>query len=520
MQDSGRSAGHENRDLLDIELNGLLTELGQKTKHTTVILDSCHSGTATRDVHPAGVARSAPPDLRGKATAAAKSGAAVATRAVDDGSSGWRADGASYALIAAARSNEVSYERPMDGKSMGALTRSLTQALWKAGPQTTYRDVWDRVAIDVTSDFPGQHPQLEGLDKDSVLFGTKLLPPDPFVEVRMTGEAPELLAGGVQGITKGSTFAVYAPGTKDFHQAKALATVETEDVGAIATRAHITSGGPVIPDGARAIETQHHFTSVALRLRYMSLDKSATLRDAKSKLDTYGHIKDIGDSSEYDAQLRAADDGSILLEGGTPEPIGRPVAPGPGATDRIVQKVLALAKWESIKALDNESGFGGSAPWDVSLSSSPSAGSVAAGEPVTVILANHSNVRLYLSLLNLSFDGSVSQVYPAPGAAEFIEPSSTWNKPLMACLPKGRTEPIRDILKLFLTTEPTDFSFLEQQAVRSVPSPLERVVMALALGQSPRGIERPLAPDGWATKQISLVVDYAKSAKACDAQSQ
>jgi hypothetical protein len=519
MQDSGRSAGRENRDLVDKEINGLLSELGRKTSHVTVILDSCHSGTATRA---AGIPKMAKPDLRPPKPQPRSPGPAAAP--VVYGPSGWRPQDAPYVLVAASRSDEYSYEQVVDGKPMGALTWFLTRALWKAQTEETYRDLMDRISIDVNAVLPAQHPQIEGLDRDAVVFGTRMNEPEPYVEVRAKQGQLELHAGAVQGITEGSLFAVYPAAAKKFQEMRPIATVETLAVGATTAQVRLTSGGPSIPDAARAVETQHRFNKTALRLAYLGLDRSPALQSVKAALDRYPHIQMSTSSTDYDALLRQAADGSMVLEKGTPEPVGQPVAQGPQATDRVTEKVLALAKWFSVRAIENERGFAGDAPWDVSVSTKPADGHVAAGDTVSVVLANRSNVRLYLSLLNLSFDGSVSQVYPPPGAAEFIEPSSSWEKPLVACLPQGRKEAIRDVLKVFLTTEPTDLSFLEQQRVRAVGapsilptgrSPLEGVLMTNALGMSPRGLSRPLPPSGWATKQASVLVDYAPSAKPC-----
>ena len=53
---------------------------------------------------------------------------------------------------------------------------------------------------------------------DNVVFGTTSLKAEPFVLASPKGQSVVLKAGRVHGMTKGSEFDIYPPGTKKFSE--------------------------------------------------------------------------------------------------------------------------------------------------------------------------------------------------------------------------------------------------------------------------------------------------------------
>lgn len=515
--DSGRSE-HENRDLTDDELNELIGQLNAKTSHVTVILDSCHSGTAARA---AGVIKAAPRDDRGRP---AQPGPRGTTPLPTDGASGFRPKAMSYVLIAGAESQEFSYERVIEGRPMGALTWFLTRALWTSPPQATYRDIMDRVASDVAITFPAQHPQVEGLEQDSVLFGTAHYLPQPYFEVTTAAGRIELAAGAVHGVTVHSRFAAYAPGTKVFAGIQPLAELEVTKVEG--TRSEVSSSNDTpMPPGVRAVEVEHQFDEVALRVKLLdpagtqkAISKArATLSRVAVGLHDYGQLA-LVETGAYD--MAAGIDiakGSIFLEGGT---AGARVGVIP-STDvaEAVRQLVAWGKWYALWRLSNES-----SPLSLSLSVEGSETDVPAGRELEVKLHNDSSSRLYFSLLDLSFDGSIALAFPPAGAHEFIEPGATWRHKLTPCVPAQRSE-IQDVLKVFSTQKPHDLSLVQQDPTekslaRSVGNNQRRVedlLGAIVLGERAKGLIPPsrMPIDGWATRQLAIHVHAAPGAESC-----
>lgn len=525
MHDSGRSQGRENRDLTDDELNALLRELNRKTKHVTLIFDSCHSGTAARA---SATPRAAPPDCRGCRGAACSkcaSSGAPASRAASSqppsyrdgarGHVGFGPDDLSYVLISGAASDEFSYERVIDGKPMGALTWALTRALWQAPPGTSYRDVMAQVAAEVTSSLPAQHPQLEGRNIDTEVFGVASLPVEPFLEVRDTGGELTLLGGAIHGVSVGSRYDVYAPGTRQFEPSSALGALTVTQVEAVTAKVERTSGTAPFGSGARAVETHHQFDRVALRVRVEhAAGAPPALARAANELAKDSQIALV--EADYDLLLRW-NGKQLELERSTQlDAAGSTASTIPNAedaSDQVVALVRRWARWNALRELASVP-----ADADVTFTADAAGTSIGAGTQVTFSLGNASAQRYYLSLFALSSDGSISLVYPEAGANEYIEPGGQWKKTLQTCVPRGKSS-VRDVAKVFLTREPHQLAFLEQGALSrnaAARSGLEEVLAARALGGT-RGLIRPTqgAASGWQTRQVAYDVRAVPGAVAC-----
>lgn len=527
MHDSGRSQGRENRDLTDDELNGLLRELNRKTKHVTLIFDSCHSGTAARA---SATPRAAPPDCRGcsgPACGKCEGSARLGSRSAPsqpprqrDGARGYVGfgpDELSYVLISGAASDEFSYERVIDGKPMGALTWALTRALWQAPPGTSYRDVMAQVAAEVTSSLPAQHPQLEGRNVDTEVFGMASLPVEPFLEVRGAGGELALLGGAIHGVSVGSRYDVYAPGTKLFEKTASIGTLTVTQVGAVTAKVERTGGSAPLEAGARAIETHHQFDRVSLRVRVENTAGAPpALARAADALAEEPQIALV--ETDYDLLLRwngtqlEVERSTELDASGT---TATRIPNGEAAVDEVVALVRRWARWNALRELASAPADG-----DVTFTADAAGKSVGAGTQVTFSLGNASAQRYYLSLFALSSDGSISLVYPEAGANEYIEPGGQWKKTLQTCVPRGKRS-VRDVAKVFLTREPHQLGFLEQGALsRSAAaarrSSLEDVLATRALGVT-RGLIRPTqgSANGWQTRQVAYDVRAEPGAIAC-----
>ncbi len=160
--DSGRGQ-HPNRDIVDDEIYERLKALNETTDRVTVILDSCHSGTAVRT----GV-RGLPRDLRNAGTTSR-----VRTRPGEHelprGASGWLPlpnSEVRYLLLAACRDDQEALELPFRGQMRGAFTWALCRELERTRPGATWGDVFMSAASDIAfSTMGAQIPQIEGASK-------------------------------------------------------------------------------------------------------------------------------------------------------------------------------------------------------------------------------------------------------------------------------------------------------------------------------------------------------------------
>jgi hypothetical protein len=436
---------------------------------------------------------------------------------VREGPNDLRPDDARYALISGSRAEELSHEISIDGQAYGAMTWHLTQQIRRAGGNATYRDVMDLVKTRVSEKYPSQHPQLEGRGQDQFVFSDRSQVPAPYVEItKISGTRVTLAAGQVHGVTKGSVYEVYAPGTKSFDSGvEPLARIKIAVVDITTAVADVVQGR-VARIKSRAVEREHFWSNVAVGVHLMELDKSAELQKIKRALAEFKHIKLLDTPRDYDLLIREKA-GYIVMEGGDPTPVSPPVSVSEAnATSHVVEQIKHWATWFNVLQINNtqpelEVEFHLKVAQraierdpkkrDVSIT-------LPEGERFTIEVTNNSDRKLYIAVLDLSNDGSVSVIYPTGTQQEHVAPNGgKWRKRLETYVPKER-DSVRDVLKLIATTQYADFSFFHQSAVRGgkrlettrgggARDPLEELLASAAIGTT-RGVKE-VEIDDWVT---------------------
>ncbi|KAI0311621.1 hypothetical protein OF83DRAFT_1150129 [Amylostereum chailletii] len=205
------------RAIPDYTFNNLLRIIAdQKEDNITVILDCCHSGSATREIQPAApncMARgiefkdALPVDLD------ADIPKATADRAIGRHLGFLHAGLSSHVLLAACGKEEQAWED--DGR--GAFTKELLRLLEELDrgmTQVSYTDLIGRMLKLPRK----QYPQCEGMKKDRKLFHSLAPIPGRSVmhHVYREGDEYKVKAGTAHGIAPGSEFSLYAsPSSKD-----------------------------------------------------------------------------------------------------------------------------------------------------------------------------------------------------------------------------------------------------------------------------------------------------------------
>jgi hypothetical protein len=565
--DSGR-APHSNRDIRDQELHHWLLRLTERCAHLTLIFDSCHSGHILRD--PFGskgrwVAADPRPVAAPAPLPAASAGGSVRRRG-----RGWREAslggddgrpplGSRYVLVAGCRSDETSFEVPAAaaGVQHGALSYFLCQELAKAGAATSFRDLFEVVAPQVSARYPSQHPQLEGA-RDLEVFGISELEPMRFVPARQDGAGKVILAAGAAcGMTVGSEWGIHPPGTKSVAAGgPPLARVEVKRVRALDSEGSLVAG-EVGPAGGRAVEEVHRYgetrfaveidagaarqavAAVALR---SGIEASAMLglHDGKGTaaariylLPKRGAAAGAGGAVPAAGALTAdswavvGEDGELLM------PVH--AATEPAVVDLLLENLDKRARFRAAMELADP---GGPLSGKVQLAILGrdgarwvERGGAAAAEPVfrageqIAFRVTHSHPSpLYFYLLDFGLSGAVSLVYPATGGEQKAEPGERAllvgageAETITLCLPAGfpfggdpaaRPDGWVETVRLFATTAEADFSVLEQRAVRGAggESPLGRLLMASFTRHGTREMQvsRPVAAGDWTVVQRSF----------------
>ncbi|MGH9765598.1 MAG: caspase family protein, partial [Blastocatellia bacterium] len=304
--DSGRK-DKPNRDIVDNEIYLKMLALTDKTPFVTFIFDSCHSGTIVRDPF-ANKVRFVEPDLRSieelpplpiTGDQLTKIETALSTAAP-------LALSRRYVLLASCRDEEVSFEHSAGSVRHGAFTYFLCQQLSTTGQGGSFRDVFETTRAAVVSNYPAQHPQLEGV-WDRAVFSRETCTLKKYLLVKeRRGSLITLNAGAAQGMTVGSRWRVYPPGTRTDEQREGkIGSVEMRQVRAVTSEAAVVdeSGEGAIAAGCRAFKETHSYGEMRTIVSIQApADFDAARRDIACRIND-SHLLRIADEDE-DANVR------------------------------------------------------------------------------------------------------------------------------------------------------------------------------------------------------------------------
>lgn len=450
-------------DISGAELHPLLQQLAAKTKNVTFILDSCHSGTLVRGPRARFVAadtRKPPPAPAGERGIGLSPGEITPK----------------FVTLAAATSKESAFEHFADGKDHGALTYFLVRQLRAAKAGVTYRDIMDAVVSNVNANYPMQHPSIEGADADQFVFGDGTSLARSYVMASPSLLDPHkvtVATGQVEGATVGSIYEVYLPGQKRFAPPETpIAKVQLASVEALSSEAIVLLGKVVA--NSRAVEREHRYGNARMRVFIDSLETSPTLQSIRDAIQPLKSVQIVDRPQICNLQLREAA-GRIQTLAADSTTLSAPIATNdPALLDRIVGQVTMWAKWFNVLSIHNphseiELGFtlkGTQTRDPMANVGKPDMG-LWEGETVEATITNSSERDVYVAMLDISSDGSISVVYPTEqGAMEVLKPGSKLSRSLVTSVPKGRSV-VTDILKVFAGYKPFDLRPLTQSSIRA-----------------------------------------------------
>jgi hypothetical protein len=486
-------------DVSDDELNSLLSRLAEKTSNITVILDSCHSGTAARNM--ATVRRiprderPPPPERPGTRQTAA------------DGPSDVLALGANFTLISSARASELANEDLIDGRIQGALTYNLAKSI-RTRPASTYRDIFPEIAARVSAQFPSQNPQLEGTGLDSRIFGLPARTGARYLAVTQDGVGrAKLNVGAMHGLVKGTVLQIFSSETAGSSPAE-IARLVLTDVTTDTARGRLMDA-PSLPAGARAL-----VSTIPIGGRkgtfWVDTQLDPALRTELRKLTRDHPALMNADEEVADFRLvKAAEGVEILSRDGTVLS-GFTVANVTEGASEGVEQIEAWARWKSLLDLTNPH-----APYSVKLMlrpadspvGTPAPARVTNGTRVTLRLENTANSPLFFSLLNLGSSGRIALLAPAQGAQDQLAPGAVFERTYRMSVPDGRGALI-DSFKVIVGDAPIDGSVFQQAAVKGQSrggfNAAVRYISDRAQATS-RDAEDVSAKE-WATAQVGIAV--------------
>jgi len=247
------------RDITDDELNEIFYLL--KARHALVVLDSCHSGTATRSVEIR--TRSIPSDTRKELYEQYERSKTMTRGAVVPTLS------SRYVLMTGAAAHQEALDGPVDGRYHGFFTYALSRTLGSLSAEASPRDVFEGVEREFRrlqsqigrSSMP--EPQLETppsllnrpLFGVSSLYASQAVPRLVWADVRPSGPGQVVLAGGISlGASIGSTWSIYPPGETKFRPGQALAVATVSRLNDVDAMATIVPSNATIANHSRAVQ--------------------------------------------------------------------------------------------------------------------------------------------------------------------------------------------------------------------------------------------------------------------------
>jgi pimeloyl-ACP methyl ester carboxylesterase len=222
-------------DLADKEISKLIAEVAKKEPHIAVFLDSCHSGSATRDIESVGVRRVPTDDRQRPAQSYLVTPSELeslgGSRSVTDAKSGWvRLPRGRHVVLSACQSDEEAKEIRFGDQTHGVFSYFLLQILHSTIGGWTYRDLFARVNALVRAKVARQSPLIEATDfqdLDRPFLGGAVRPHPPYFTVRHEKNLGWTLDGGaIHGIPQPAAaetthLAVFPAQAENFEDSKA-----------------------------------------------------------------------------------------------------------------------------------------------------------------------------------------------------------------------------------------------------------------------------------------------------------
>lgn len=287
----GRSG--EVPDITDDELDAVFSKM--RAKSALVILDSCHSGTATRslDIRTRSIPRDTRLELYRKAEVAKPNTRAIVPVVTSR-----------YVVMTGAASHQEALDGPVEGRYHGFFTYSLSKSLSQAGPGASPREIFSGVERELKriqahfgrSSMP--EPQLEAPPNliESALFGSAQAPGGKsgqdaparlaWLEV-MPGQdgLVTLVNGSLLGAAPGSTWSIYPAGETRFVPGRALTIATVTQTAGKDSLGRVPSQPGKIPAGARAVALLPAPTGqrIPIRILDVSADRRSVIEETLKK---------------------------------------------------------------------------------------------------------------------------------------------------------------------------------------------------------------------------------------------
>lgn len=341
-------------DIADKELAVLIAEVARKGAHVVIVLDSCHSGTATRDPDEEDLVRrmaGSRYERRPGSYWFQEEGASVPAELDSAGS--WRVLLAGrHVLLSACEDYQTAKECTLgEDTKRGLFSFHLLSSLEQLGPRTTYRELFKRVQTRVNNQVPDQRPQAEG-ELDRIVFNGAIAPRPARFHLSSRKDGTWWLdAGAVHAVQLGTELAVLPAGrTDEAELARRLGTARVVQVEAGSSRVEVVEGKvPKKPPVHPAVVTRLPLPPVRVALEGRPGDLAALRRE----LEASPYLALAAELAGADAVVHLDAGTWRLRRPGAPGDLAAPVDATAAEPREIVEALEHLARWQTLADLSS-----------------------------------------------------------------------------------------------------------------------------------------------------------------------
>ena len=536
-------------DLADKELAILIEEVARKDPNILVILDSCHSGSGTRNVSGTNIRlhdqdsrmRSLDDFLPEVKNAVEHWFDDKAAEEQDSRTGNWiYLPQGRHVVIAACRPEETAREKLMpNGEVRGILSYYLLDTLQQVGPTLSYRDVISRTSTSVHNLIRDQNPLIAATvsdDENKPFLGGAIVEQLPYYD--LVYEVAEqnwfIRAGAIHGLLQPdgdetTYLAVFPLGQHiepGIDMETAIGTVKVNEVQAGKSRVQWAADNvsPETDQTYKAVVVATPLSSVTVQLMGDDLPALERLNEVlvKSLI-----VRVVNNAAEAHVQVNADQSDKVyrLKRAGDLESLNVviPKEATSSATNTAIATVEHMAQWMQILNLQNTQS---QLPTDavrmeiyryypetqksellddqasIRLKYDPKQSPKGVPIQIRLIHANEYKAPLYCMLVDLTddFEVTVDHLF---GSGIWLEPGQeTWvsgksGEPFIyAYVPKKLLDQgiskTQDVLKLIVSTDESDVKLLRQDALEVVAAPNRIVIKPVVKKLPPSSLHRLL----------------------------
>lgn len=515
---------HIRDDELEVIIANFRLKLG-KNGQLLFVMDSCHSGSATRG----GKARGGAGPLVSEGWNENTHGQSRGNTAAQSGLFEDRAEStgtAPFVMISGASANELNYEY----QGTGSLSYAFSKAMSNLGKNTSYRKVFADIVSEMQLIAPRQNPVIEG-DVDYQLFSGNYLAQQAYYDVKKIESANTVIlaAGKLNGLFEGATVLLMPSGSTAKDASKAIAKGTIQSSGYNQSKLVLDSPlGDLKPKSLWAFVDKPSFSDMNVNVYFDPKIKDTELKNEITKFLENNNIgKIVTNQADSDLSVIAVGDNydiAVTNDLGIIDSVEK--SRGPSVAPDLNQKIFNFAQGQYLKGLSlKNQDYAFSFRLVPSDIADPSTYVLEAPDGILKVVpekdeyylevTNHSNSSIYVSIVEINSKGEIAPFFPTSETScdlndqeRQIPPRTTM--PFKRCTYSFAPPYEKLMLKGFATKDPLNLKFTVesegQSATRGNSNPLENFVQNSYITTRGSGVKSSEGVDGYSTEFVYEIV--------------